>query len=57
MSSAAYSLRDLATRWSVSTRTLRRWIKQGQLRAFQLPGGVWRVHAEDVEAVEQGQPE
>ena len=33
------TVRQLADRWNVSRPTLRRWIVQGRLPAFQLPGG------------------
>ena len=37
-----------------SVFTIRRWIKQGILRATKLPSGTWRVRRDDLEAFLQG---
>lgn len=34
-----------------SCRTVRRWIRQGKLRAYRLGRRPWGVHSRDVEAV------
>lgn len=42
----------------VSSESIRRYLKQGQLRGFQLPGGTWRVDSESVdELIANGEPE
>ena len=30
---------------------VRRWLRQGQLLGYKLPGGDWRIRPEDVDAV------
>ena len=40
-----------------STFTIRRWIKQGILRATKLPSGTWRVRRDELEAFLQGTSE
>lgn len=43
-----YSIKEVAHFLSVSTRTIRRWIKSGELRARQL-GGVVRISHDDLQ--------
>lgn len=40
-----------------SVFTIRRWIKQGILRATKLPSGTWRVRRDEMEAFLQGTSE
>ena len=41
------AIRDIASNCMVSTITVRRWIKRGELMAFKLPSGHYRVSAAD----------
>ncbi|MDQ3832947.1 MAG: helix-turn-helix domain-containing protein [Actinomycetota bacterium] len=43
-----YSLDDVAERLQVSTQTVRRWIKAGQLHAYK-PGLEWRIRPSDLD--------
>jgi len=48
------SVSDLATRYSVSKRTIWRWVAEGHLpQAEQLPGNVRRWLLVDVERIEE----
>lgn len=42
------TLKSIGNYCMVSTTTVRRWIKQGQLHAVQLPGGHYRVTVQDL---------
>ena len=48
------SLDELCHRWGVSRSTARRWIRAGELVAWRLPGGSWRVPLQAVWAYERG---
>ena len=41
------TIHDVAELHQVSSKTVRRWIKAGELPAAKL-GGQWRVHPEDL---------
>ena len=41
---------DLAEKWSVSLRTVQRYLAEGRIRAVKLPGGQYRIRPEDAEA-------
>lgn len=41
---------QVAQRWSVSLRTVQRYIADGRLRAIKLPGGYYRVRPADADA-------
>ena len=41
------AIRDIASSCMVSTVTVRRWIQRGELMAFRLPSGHYRVSAAD----------
>lgn len=47
-----YSLEDVAERYGVSIRTVRRWIKKGDLIAHRF-GHQYRVSAADLETFER----
>jgi excisionase family DNA binding protein len=47
-----WSIGELAARWHVSADTIRRRIKDGELRAMQV-GGAWRVHQTVIEERER----
>jgi excisionase family DNA binding protein len=51
---AHWTIEALATRWAVSTRTVRRLIDSGQLRAIRI-GGQLRVSPEALERFEERQ--
>jgi excisionase family DNA binding protein len=42
--------RDVADRVGVSTETVLRWTRRGELRAIRLPGGILRYSASGFEA-------
>jgi excisionase family DNA binding protein len=41
---------DVAKRWYLAPRTVRRYIEPGKLAAVKLPGGQWRIRPEDADA-------
>lgn len=45
-----HSVREIAEAYGVDERTVRRWIEAGDLRAHK-PGGHWRIHPDDLDAV------
>jgi excisionase family DNA binding protein len=47
-----WTIDALATRWAVSTRTVRRLIERGELRATRI-GGQLRISPETVERFEE----
>jgi excisionase family DNA binding protein len=42
--------RDVADRLNVSTETVLRWVRSGDVPAFKLPGGAIRFRASDVDS-------
>jgi excisionase family DNA binding protein len=40
-------IKDIARKCMVSQTTVRRWIESGQLRAFKLPSGHYRINQVD----------
>jgi excisionase family DNA binding protein len=46
----ALPVAQVAAQLNTSSRTVQRWIKNGQLRAIRLPGGSYRVYQHDVDA-------
>jgi excisionase family DNA binding protein len=40
-------VKDIAEYCLVSTSTVRRWLKEGQLKSFQLPSNQYRIRIED----------
>ena len=57
---SSYRIKDLATKWVASEKTIRRMIKDGRLNTFRIgtgeERGTIRITAESVEAVENPQP-
>ena len=47
-SASFYSIQAIAAMLDVSIKTIRRWIKRGELPAHKL-GNQWRVSSEDLE--------
>lgn len=43
-----YSTKKVADFFSVTTGTVRRWIRSGNLKATQSPGGLWLVSEEEL---------
>jgi len=48
----SYRIDELASRWDVNERTVRREIKRGKLEAFRV-GCAWRVRHGEVERYEK----
>lgn len=46
--------REVAERLSVHVESVRRWTRQGDLRAVRLPSGRYRYRADDVAAMVNG---
>jgi excisionase family DNA binding protein len=44
-----YTLEEVANRLKVSVKTVRQWIKTGQLKGIKA-GKLWRVRSEDLDA-------
>ncbi len=46
---------EVAERLRVDVTTVRRWLADGDLRGYKLPGGkLWRIPAEEVERIKRG---
>lgn len=43
-----FTTAEVAQKFRVGQRTVYRWIDKGRLRAFQTPGGHWRIHGDSV---------
>ena len=58
---SSYRIKDLATRWATSQKTIQRMIESGQLKTFAVGTGEKRksirITVESVEAVERPQVE
>lgn len=47
---------DAAARLGVCEKTVRRWLRSGQLRGCRLPGGrEWRIDPMDVHPIKRGE--
>ena len=42
---------QVSRRLAVGPDAVRRWLREGQMRGYRLPGGDWRIKTEDVDAV------
>jgi len=49
-----YTPRAAAERLGISYPTIKQWLYRGKLRAVKTPGGHYRIHERDVEALLQG---
>lgn len=47
------SPQELARRWSVEDRTIRKWVEAGVLPAHRLGQKLWRIDAQDAREFEQ----
>lgn len=45
------SIPEAAAAFDVSESSVRRWVKDGRLKAIRLPSGTRRIRREDVEAI------
>ena len=45
-----YTIKSCADLYSVSRATIYKWIKEGRLGCVRLPGGDFRIRAQDIEA-------
>jgi len=50
MSGRLVTARELANDFGVSTETILRWTRRGELPAIKLPGGAIRFRGEEIEA-------
>lgn len=48
-----YTPEEVAELCRVHVSTVRRWIAQGQVEAIRLPGGTYRIRAEEVSRLRQ----
>jgi excisionase family DNA binding protein len=46
--------RVAAGRLGVTVKTLRRWVELGELTSVRTPGGHYRYHADQIEAIRTG---
>jgi molybdopterin-binding protein len=46
-----YTPRDAAERLGISYPTIKQWLYRGKLRAVKTPGGHYRIHGRDIEAM------
>jgi len=46
-----YTPRDAAQRLGISYPTIKQWLYRGKLRAVKTPGGHYRIHERDIEAM------
>lgn len=44
---------EVAQQLRVSPESVREWIAKGELEAYQLPSGAWRIEPEALEALKQ----
>jgi excisionase family DNA binding protein len=51
MNEKPLSVSEVASLWGVRIETVRRWIAVGKLGAFRLPGGEYRIPAEEIERI------
>ena len=49
----AYTVEELAFLCHVHVRTVRRWIGDGHVQAFRLPGGLYRIPRSEVDRIRQ----
>ena len=48
-----YTVAEVAQLLRVSPETVRNWLTSGDLEGYQLPGGIWRIPRESVEALKR----
>ena len=48
-----YTLDELAVICRVHVRTIRRWVHSGHVRAYKLPGGIYRIPQSEVDRIRQ----
>jgi molybdopterin-binding protein len=46
-----YTPRDAAQRLGISYPTIKQWLYRGKLRAVKTPGGHYRIHESDIQAL------
>lgn len=46
-----YTPRDAAERLGISYPTIKQWLYRGKLRAVKTPGGHYRIHESDIQAI------
>ena len=46
-----YTPRDAAERLGISYPTIKQWLYRGKLRAMKTPGGHYRIHESDIQAI------
>ena len=46
-----YTVREVATRLRVSIQAIRRYIKEGHLKAITLPGGYYRIPESELDRI------
>jgi molybdopterin-binding protein len=46
-----YTPRDAAERLGISYPTIKQWLYRGKLRAVKTPGGHYRIHESDIQAL------
>jgi len=52
-----YTVAQAAALFNVHEKTVRRWIRAGDLLAWQLPGGQYRIPAESIVSLKSGRKE
>lgn len=48
--------KEVARRLGVTSRTVSKWIRDGELKAIKLNGRVWRVREEDLDEFIESRP-
>ena len=46
-----YTVEEVAKKLKVRPRTVREWIKKGQIKASKLPSGQWRIKEEELRRI------
>ncbi len=50
------TVQQVAEQLLVEAKSVRRWLKIGKLKGYKLPGGDWRIRADDVEEILKAAP-
>ena len=45
------TVEQVSQKLSIGPHAVRRWLREGYMRGYRLPGGDWRIRPEDAKAV------
>ncbi len=55
MNTRPLSIREVTHLLGVHRETVRRYLRLGALRGFQLPSGVWRIPSDEIDRLQNAQ--